>query len=209
MLARRPARLFRAQRIPVWLKWVVIGIVLLWAGAYWRHYGPQNFLWFCDLANFLIAVGLWLESPLLLGSQAVSVLLVQAAWIVDVTGRVLFGSHPIGGTEYMFDPSIPRLLRLASLFHVATPPLLVFAIWRLGYDRRAWILQSAISWIVLPACFVLTTPAANINWVWGPFGQRQTLVAPALYLGILLVAYPVVLYLPMHVLLRKIFPEPR
>jgi hypothetical protein len=34
--------------------------------------------------------------------------------------------------KYMFDPNVPLFIRLLSLFHAATPPLLLWAIWRLG-----------------------------------------------------------------------------
>jgi len=41
------------MRVPLWLKiaWSLWG--LLWAPAYWRQYGPQNLLYFCDLGNIL------------------------------------------------------------------------------------------------------------------------------------------------------------
>ena len=53
------------MRIPLWLK---IGWTLwlgVWMPYYWMQYGPQNFLYFCDIANLLIGLALWLESPLL------------------------------------------------------------------------------------------------------------------------------------------------
>jgi hypothetical protein len=193
------------RRIPIWLKCAVTALVMLWAGVYWRAHGPQNFLWFCDLANFAIVIALWLESPLLLSSQAVSVLLVQILWVADVAGRALLGSHPIGGTEYMFDPAVPLYLRLASCFHVVVPPLLVWGLWRLGYDRRAWLVQSGVAWVVLPLSFWLTPPTRNINWVFGPFGRPQELIEPELYLAALMLAYPLVLYLPTHLVLRRLF----
>jgi len=52
------------MRVPLWLKIVWSIWVLVWVPVYWRQYGAQNFLYFCDLGNILIAVGLWLESPL-------------------------------------------------------------------------------------------------------------------------------------------------
>src|SRR5579863_8213896 len=49
------------MRIPLWLKigWTLWLIV--WAPVYWRQYGAQNFLFFCDIGN-VIGMGLWLES---------------------------------------------------------------------------------------------------------------------------------------------------
>jgi hypothetical protein len=195
------------RRVPLWLKlgWTVW--VAVWVPTYWRHYGPQNFLWFCDLANLFIAVALWLESPLLFSTQALSVLLVQTLFAIDLVGRLLGGRHLLGGTEYMFDPSNPLCIRLLSLFHVVTPPLLVWALARLGYDRRALVAQTVIAWIVLGVCFFGTGPDRDLNWVFGPYERPQHLVSRGLYFALCLVGYPLLLYLPTHLALRKWAPR--
>ena len=193
------------RRIPLPLKVVLTALLGLWAVVYWRGYGPANFLWFCDLANFLIVVALWTESPLLLSSQAVSVLLAQTAWCLDVASRLLTGSHWIGSTSYVFDPALPLGLRAASLFHVGVPPLVLWALSRIGYDRRGWLLQTGLAWVVLPASH-LVAPDRNVNFVHGPFGGPQTVLDPLVYLLALMVGYPLVLYLPGHLLLRSLVP---
>lgn len=192
------------SRIPLWLKigwtlWVVV-----WAACYWRGYGPQNYLWFCNIANFSIAAGLWLESRLVFSWQAVSVALVQMLWSVDLAGRLITGVHLIGGSEYMFRESIPLGLRLLSLYHFAEPPLLFWAIRRLGYDRRGWLCQCATAWVILPVSY-LFGPTLDINWVWGPFDKAQTLMPPLAYLAVCLAAYPLLLYLPSHLALARVF----
>src|SRR3989441_9513849 len=77
-------------------------------------------------------------------------LLFQTLFAADLLGAFLTGKHWIGGTEFMFDAQLPLFLRLLSLFHVVTPPLLLWAIWRLGYDKRGWKLQTLTMWIVVP-----------------------------------------------------------
>jgi hypothetical protein len=191
--------------IPLSTKVVLTALVLVWATIYWRGYGPSNFLWFCDLANFLIIVALWTESPLLLSSQAVSVILPQTVWSVDVASRLVTGGHAVGVTKDVFDPSIALSLRLASLFHVAVPPVVLWALSRIGYDRRGWLLQTGIAWVVLPLGH-LAAPDRNINFVRGPFESPQTLLPPIAYLLVLMIGYPLVLYLPGHLLLRSLLP---
>ena len=146
-----------SSRLPLWLKigWTVW--VAIWLPVYWNYYGPRNFLWFCDIANFMIMVGLWLESPVVLSWQACSVLLIQLLYTFDLVVRAVTGFHPIGGTGYMFNDdgsNLPIGMRLLSLFHVATPPLLIWGLKRLGYDRRGLYWQIATAWIVLPICFL-------------------------------------------------------
>jgi len=189
----------------LWIRLTLTAWLFVWAPIYWQAYGPQNFLWFCDLANLLLAAALWIPSPLLFSSQAVSVLLVQVFWISDVVGRLLLGFHPIGGTEYMFDPAKPLALRLVSLFHVAVLVLIVWGLRRLGYDRRGLALQIAIALVVLPLSW-LFGPELNINWTWGAFGNVQQALPPTLWLPLLFAAYVGILYLPSHWAFRRWAP---
>ena len=105
----------------------------------------------------------------------------------------------------MFDGKIPLPIRLLSLFHIFLPVLLVWLLYRLGYDTRALVAQTILAWIVLPASYLLTTPADNVNWVYGwGTGPQKWLPAP-LYLVLLMIVFAVVLYLPSHFLLKKLF----
>ena len=151
------------MRIPFWLRigWTLW--VLVWIPVYLRQYGAQNFLFFCDIGNLLIAVALWIESALLFSSQAVGLLVFQTLYCIDLAGAVIAKRHVIGGTEYMFDPGLPLFVRLLSLFHVVTPPLLLWGIWRLGYDRRGWKLQTLICWVVVTINY-FWRPGSDVNW---------------------------------------------
>jgi len=185
------------MRLPLWLKIVWTVFVLCWAPVYWKQYGVQNFLFFCDLGNFLIAIALWAESPVLFSWQAVSLLVFQTIFVLDLAGAWLSGHHPIGGTEFMFDAHLPLLVRLLSLFHLVTPPLLLWAIWKLGYDRRGWKLQTLTCWVLVPINY-FWRPEHNVNWARGIFFVEQhAMPGPVYLLGYLLVA-PLVVYYPTH-----------
>jgi hypothetical protein len=190
-----------AMRIPLGLKvgWTIWLVV--WVPFYWNYYGSQNFLYFCDLGNIFIAVALWTESALLFSWQATGLLLFQTVFTIDLFGALLFGKHLIGGTEYMFDPHLPLSLRFLSLFHIVTPPLLLWAIWRLGYDRRGWRLQTLTTWIVVPINY-FWRPERDVNWVRGPGFREQHLVPGGVYLAAYLIFVPLVIYYPTHRLLN-------
>ena len=102
------------MQVPLWLKigWTVW--LLVWAPAFWKYYGAQNFLYFCDLGNFLIGIALWLESPLFFSWAATWLLLFQTLYLVDLVGALLASRHVIGGTEYMFDGSLTALAAAAE-----------------------------------------------------------------------------------------------
>src|SRR5260370_35936919 len=135
------------MRVPRWLKigWTVW--VIVWVPFYWKQYGLQNFLFFCDLGNLFLMLALWLESSLIFSWQATGLLLFQSLYAIDLAGALSTGSHIVGGTEYMFNPNVPLFIRLLSLFNMAAPPLLLLALRRLGYNRRGSPLQHPPAWV--------------------------------------------------------------
>jgi hypothetical protein len=190
-----------AMRVPLWLKVLWTVWVILWAPVFWRQYGAQNLLYFCDLGNFFIAAALWMESPLLFSWQACGLLLFQSLYTIDLLGATISGKHVIGGTEYMFDATVPLFVRLLSLFHVATPPLLLWAIRRLGYDSRGWKYQTLTTWVVVPINY-MWRPERDVNWARGPFSYEQHVVPGWLYLVAYLIFVPLLVYWPTHLMLR-------
>ncbi len=189
------------MRLPLWLKvgWTLW--VAVWAPLYWKQYGAQNFLYFCDLGNFFIAIALWTESALLFSWQATGLLLFQILFTLDLLTALLFGKHFIGGTEFMFDPAVPLFIRLLSLFHVVTPPLLLWAIRRFGYDERGWKYQTLTTWIVAPINH-FWRPEHDVNWVRGLFYREQHTLPGLVYLMAYLIVLPLVIYYPTHLALR-------
>jgi hypothetical protein len=190
----------RSLRVPLWLKIAWTVWLIVWAPVYWHRYGLQNFLFFCDIGNVLIGIGLWLESGLIFSWVACGLLLFQTLYTVDLTGALITGHHLIGGTEYMFDPYLPLWIRLLSLFHVVTPFLLLWGIKTLGYDRRGWKLQTLMTWIVVPINY-FWRPEKDVNWARGLFFQQQHTMPGFVYLLGYLILVPLCVYLPTHWLL--------
>jgi hypothetical protein len=119
---------------------------------------------------------------------------------VDLASALLTGHHLVGGTEYMFDPGLPLTIRLLSLFHIVTPPLLLYAIWRLGYDPRGWKLQTLMAWIVVPINY-FWRPEQDVNWARGLFFHEQHAMPGGAFLLLYLVAVPLLIYWPTHLFL--------
>src|SRR5262245_6081151 len=170
------------RRLPLWLKLVWTVWVVVWVPLYYKQWGFSTFLWFCDIANLMILAALWTESPLIFSWQAVSVLLFQIAFSIDVVGRAVSGRHLIGGTEWVFNDSrIPLYIKFLSVgMHLASPPLLIWSVRRLGYDRRAIWCQIALICVLLPVCWWGWDADLNLNWVYKPFNKPQVWMSPAL-----------------------------
>ena len=193
----------KAAAIPLPVKIVWSAFVLVWAPLYGHQYGVQNFLFYCDLGNLLITLGLWLESPLILSWQAVGLLVFQTLYAIDLLGALVLRRHAFGGTEYMFDPAIPLLVRALGLYHIAVPILLLWAVGRIGYDSRGWQWQIVLMAIVVPINF-FWRPQDNVNFARG-IGHEQHLISAWLYLAGYLILVPIVVYWPTHLLLRRLY----
>lgn len=197
------------RRLSLWIKVPYTLFIAVLAPVYWTHHGPSNFLWFSDVALFGSALALWLESRLIASMMALAVLVPEIAWNVGFFGLILAGVDVIGLAGYMVDPELPLYLRGLSLFHVFMPPVLVWMVYRLGYDRRALPAQTLLAWVLLPLSYRFAElPGHNLNWTLG-FGDRaQTLMADWQWVAMLMVAFPLVIYLPTHWLLGRLFASP-
>ena len=191
--------------MPEWLKIAYTLFICVLVPVYWVRYGPGNFLWFSDIALFATAAALWLENSLIASMMALSVLVLESVWIVDFIIGLVAGSSVIGLSAYMFDSKISLPIRALSLFHIVLPLLLVWLLYRFRYDTRALVAQTLLAWVVLPASYFLTKPSENVNWVYGPSSGPQKWMPASLYLVLLMLAFPIILYLPTHFLLKKLF----
>jgi hypothetical protein len=191
--------------IPLVLKLAYTSALAVILPVYAVWWGWRNFLWFSDIALVGTGIALWLESPLVASMMAVAVLLPELLWNVSYFARLLFGVRMSDLAGYMFDREKPRFLRALSLFHVALPIVLLWMLDRLGYDPRALPAQTALAWIVLPLTYAVLRPGdENINWVRG-VGERQNKLPPLVYLALLMLAFPIGLYLPTHFALDALF----
>jgi len=191
--------------IPLWLKIAYTAFVAVLVPIYFKHWGPGNFLWFSDIALFGTVLVLWTESSFLGSMMSIAVLLPELVWNVGFFGRLLTGKNIGTLSAYMFDSRKPLYVRALSLFHVFLPMLLVWLIHRLGYAPHAWLAQTLFAWIVLPLTYRLTEREENVNWVYGPTSKPQTVISPRLYLLLVMLAFPLFIYLPTHLVLRALF----
>jgi hypothetical protein len=202
-------------RIPLWVRLAYSAFVVVLVPSYWMTYGAANFLQICDVAAGVTLVGLWMESPLLLSMQAVAILVPQSVWVLDFAARLL-GHRGFGLTDYMFKPQYPLWVRGLSLFHGWLPFLLLWSLRRLGYDRRALRMQTVVGVALLLLCYLAFAPpgtvgghraAANVNYVYGPDQNREQRWMPRpAWLGIVIVAAVIGMFLPSHLLLRRLAP---
>ena len=140
----------------------------------------------------------------------------RTLWVIDLLSNLI--GHPLTGlTDYMFMTDHSLFLRSLSLFHGWLPFLLLYLVWRLGYDRRALPAWTLIAWtLVLISFFFMPPPRpnpgltpVNIDYVWGLSDtEAQHWMPPGIWLIALMIALPALLYVPAHFLLRRFMPKP-
>lgn len=204
----------KRSSIPLAVKIGFTAFMAVLVPYYWIEYGPTNFVYFCDIALFLGLAAVWTEKPLFASMAAVGITIPQLLWQVDFIGG-LFGYAPIGMTEYMFNPDISLFARGLSFFHFWLPILLLYLVYRLGYDRRALIGWTGIAWTaMLVSYFLLPAPGdvlefanqpRNVNYVYGMSeNEVQTWMPQLVWFGLLLIGLPAIVYLPTHVVLASV-----
>ena len=203
-----------SRRIPLVLKVALTAFVCVQVPFYWSAYGPTNFLYFCDIALFLTLASVLSEKRLPASMAAVGILLPQLVWVIDFVGG-MFGHPVVGMTSYMFQESQPLYARAISLFHGWLPFLLLYVIYRQGYDRSALVAWTVLAWgLMLIAYFYLPPPPppvnqpnlpVNVNYVYGISDDKpQEWMPPLAWLGVMLVGLPLVFFIPTHLLLSRL-----
>jgi hypothetical protein len=202
---------FHEGKVPLWFK--VIGTLLCGATLLFNaiNYTLVDLLWFCDVAMVLVIIGLWRESSLLLSLATLASIGPQFAWQLDYFYQLISNKPLFGFTDYMFADSYPTVNYIVSLFHVWMPAILIYGLYFVGYDRRAFKIQSICSLIIILLSYSLTAdmfgPAGNLNQVYGPSAiAPQTWMRPWLWLFVIWLYTIAVIYVPTHLITARVFP---
>jgi hypothetical protein len=202
------------KRPSLWVKLPYSAFMAVLVPIYWIDYGPTNFLYFCDVALFMALISLWSGNMLWASAAAIGILLPQAIWIADFLGSAV-GLPVTGMAAYMFNSDLPLFTRLLSLFHFWLPLLLLYLVWRHGYDRRAIWLWWPLASGLLVLCYLISPPPpapannpglpVNINYVYGlSDAAPQDWLPPLAYFLLLLGGMPVFVFWPTHWILKHV-----
>ncbi len=209
------AALDQSARIPLGVKVGFSAFMAVLVPTYLYWYGPTNFLYFCDVSLLLTLFGIWTESALLISMCAIGILVPQIIWVIDFLAHVA-GFSLTGMTDYMFIADHSFFLRFLSGFHGWLPFLLVFLVWKVGYEQRSLLAWTILAWALLLVCyFVMPGPQpnagltpVNINYVFGTSDATpQNFVLPLVWLAGLMIGLPLLAFIPTHFVLRRFAPQ--
>lgn len=212
-LDQRPRDPGPVRPLPRLGAWAYTIFVLVLVPVYLLNYGPTNFCYFCDLALLITLVTVWTGRALPASIAAVAIIVPQALWTVDFIVRCC-GVSLLGMTDYMFNSETHIGLRALSLFHLWLPALLLWILYRIGYDRRAfrWWLPCGLALLLIDRLLMPAPPApvtepglpVNLNLVYGfSDAAAQTLMPGWLWFSLLCLALVFVAWLPTHLALSR------
>jgi hypothetical protein len=111
---------------------------------YWRINQLGHMLWMCNIGNLLLAIGLFLETPLL----------IRVAIIWTIPGFFVWFFYVVMAWGIFFS---------STLAHVGGIVVGMIVLRKVGMDRKAWVY--AFSWYLLIQLLsrLLTPPDLNVN----------------------------------------------
>ncbi|HEY6124584.1 MAG TPA: hypothetical protein VIV63_08025 [Steroidobacteraceae bacterium] len=177
--------------------------------------GVHSLLYFCNVALFLGTIGICLERALPVAMAAVGVVMIQLLWSVDLALTAAEVS-PVRMTAFMLNDNLPVFKKVLALFHAWLPFVLIFAMSRLGYDPRALVSWTVVTWALLLVSYLFLprppappddpTLSVNINFVFGlnMAGPQQRMPELA-WLGAMMLALPLLVFLPSHFVFKRLF----
>lgn len=175
--------------------------------VYWSNYGIENFLWISDIALFLTYAALMFENRLLISIPTLGVLPVESFWIFEFLMQLITGRNFTNLAGYMFEDKYSLTLKLLSLFHIIMPIIWIKYLVKWGYDKRAIIYMTLITWSLAIFTYVFTDPKLNINWVFSPKIHNWQFISTQMWLVLLMLGIPLLIFIPLHFFLKKFFAK--
>lgn len=208
----------RSGVLPLSLKLFLLAFSLTLAVYNTTHQGPGSLLFFCNVALFVATAGVCLERPLLVSMAAVGVVFIQALWILDLI-LTAADLSPLRMTAFMLSDDLTWFKKALALFHAWLPFVLLYALWKLGYDVRAFVWWTALTCLLLLVSYLFLprppappddpTLSVNINFVFGlRMGGPQQRMPELVWLFGEMLFLPLAVFLPAHLLFRRVFRTP-
>jgi hypothetical protein len=190
------------QQVPKWIKYTYTLFIAVMVPAYYRHFGPTNFLWFSDIALLIMFIEVWLCTGILTSMMAVGALLFELGWNGMFTYQIIVGNTNPNFICNILTPGFPILFRILPLFHIFLPIIIIYMLKKLGYDKRAIWYQSIFGILVLCIAHMATTKPQNIDWTYA-FNNSPYTNLPQPWNFIIVILLFMLFYQFSHFLLSK------
>ena len=167
-----------------------------------QHSDPEIFIWFCNHALLLLAIGCFTHNNHLTKAIINVGLFGQLVWSIDFLSKIIFGVHFFNVTNYVFVQPYTFSTALTVLIHMFATTIALYHTRKFKPTRKTLIYSIVYLVVLYILTLTLTTPENNINWVFEIGGTIQ-------YEHIIYtILYPLIAFIgvisPTHYLQKKI-----
>ena len=120
--------------------------------------------WFCVATLFMLVIGLYLKSNLLISSTLVSSFIIEIFWFIDVISFIFRKKLVLGIAEYLFvlNP-LSFMINFYHLFLLLLPPFIILI--NRDLHKYSWVLSSLYFLFVELITLITQYSTHNINCV--------------------------------------------
>lgn len=122
-----------------------------------KEYGSYTLLemlWGCNVSLIQAALGVLLDSPLMVGSAVTTVAIDQICWYVDILGYIATKKFIVGVTKYITLPETGLSKIYTAMHHLWFMPLFFWVLRRHGYVRSgSWTISCGTLFHTFQSCF--------------------------------------------------------
>jgi len=170
----------------IFLLWGIFDIVYKTSKYGFRE---LDFVWFCSITLFVLALGIIFKNSMLLNSFLSIAILVQPAWILDYIWISFFNVPLNGLSSYAFQSTYGILEFINSTRHLLMLPVGLLAVFMLSKkDRRSYIFIPIFITLLLAFSFLFTPEYSNINCVFSSCVDVMNDLSGMTYLTVFLLA---------------------
>lgn len=128
-----------------------------------------DFLWFCSISIFILALGMILKNAMLLNSFLSISLLVQPFWILDYVWLTFFNVPLNGVSSFVFRPGYTLEQFIINARHMYMIPFGLFCVFTISQkNKRSYFFIPAFIILLLGSTYLFTPRESNLNCAFEP-----------------------------------------
>lgn len=125
----------------------------------------SQLFWFCNAVLYLLAIGFYFESSVILTGILLGALVVQIPWVLDFLVQLFFGYKLFGVASYMLEYGFNNVRFYVELDHLLIIPLSIYAIRKTVFHKRGWIFAAVATTMLNTGAYLFSSQIDNVNCV--------------------------------------------
>ena len=167
-------------------------------------YGISSVIWYCDWVMLFSGIALILNHRKSLSVLYLQALIVQLPWFIDSFFLGIFGTSPLGVSNYLFNSTFGLIDFILSLRHyLVIPTIFIYFLYQKFYTKKSFhLVFNVITFIfIIGLSLLFTNPIENTNCSYNPcikvFPEFDSLIIHLTTFFIMLIVIQFILLKPI------------